>query len=181
MRSALLAFLAFLSCLAAGAGDANRVFFPDLLPANAIACVVPPDPGTQEADYSGSVFHRLSPLAEMGPFLQAFEESRRQFAADIAQTAKVPSQVALELVESRLGAALLNLTIGHDNRPIPEFALALTLRHAADRTTIYSAVMELLNRPEVVRTVLESQPAFGVSCCGLQDRFCGHPCGRSHR
>ena len=140
-----------------GAGEPGRVFFPDLLPGNTIACIVPPDGAKVERDYSRTIFARLTALPEMGPFLRSFEESRRAFAKDITQTAGVPAQLADDLVNSRLGLALINIGIGRDGKPAPEFAIAITLQSVPDRNVVFSAVMALLNRPEVVRTVLESQ------------------------
>lgn len=139
------------------AGESNGIFFPDMLPSSTILCIVPPDNATVEQDYSRSIFARLANLPEMGPFLRSFEESRRAFANDIAQTANVSPQLAQELVQGRIGLALMNVGLGRDGKPTAEFALAVALRNPPDRNTVFTAVMALLNRPEVVRQVLESQ------------------------
>ncbi len=138
-------------------GETGRVFLPDFLPANTILCLVPPDGTSVEQDYSQTIFARIANLPEMGPFLRSFEESRRRFAQDVSQTADVPPQFAYDLVNSHLGFALINIGLGRDGKPLPEFVIAIALSSTPDRDTVFSAVMALLNRPEVVRTVLESQ------------------------
>ncbi len=152
-----LAFLLFAVALRAPAGESARVFFPDLLPENTIFCTVPPDSANLEHDYSRTLFARLSALPEMGAFIASFEESRRSFAAEISSAAGVAPGLAMELVEGRIGVALLNVTLGADGALSPEFAVAISLKSQPDRTAVFGAVMALLNRPEVIRTVLESQ------------------------
>lgn len=178
MRKFLPVLFFVLACCGVRAADSARIFFPDLLPANTIACLVPPDAASLENEYAASIFRRLSELPEMGPFLQSFEESRSRFAADISRTAKVPPQVARDLVDARLGFAVLNVGFSSGGDPTPEFAVVLSLRHAADRQTVYSAVMELLNRPEVVRTVLESQgldPNLPLRTLAQEETLAGYP------
>lgn len=156
MRTTLAAVLFTLCVGMAGAGESGRVFLPDLLPANTIACIVPPDREREEADYSGTVFARLAALPEMAPFLRSFEESRRALADDIV-AAGVPGDLANDIVNARIGFALIDVGIGRDGKPVPEFAVALALQSVPDRDTVFAAVMALLNRPDVIRTVLESQ------------------------
>ena len=173
-----VAVFAWAGVFAANAGESGRIFLPDLLPANTIACIVPPDEGKVERDYSQTVFARIANLPEMGPFLRDFEESRRQFAADISQTANVPPQLAYDLVQSRLGLALINITMGRDGKPLPEYVIAISLQAPADRNTVFSAVMALLNRPEVVRTVLESQgidPNLPLKTLAQEETISGYP------
>ncbi|MDR1745207.1 MAG: hypothetical protein LBS30_05585 [Planctomycetota bacterium] len=157
MRNALLAVVLTMCAGMVRAGESGRVFFPDLLPGNTMACIVPPDGARVERDYSQTIFARLANLPEMGPFLKSFEESRQALANDIVQAADIPPQLADELVNSRLGFALIDVGLGRDGKPVPEFAVAITLQSAPDRNTVFSAVMALLNRPDVVRSVLESQ------------------------
>ncbi len=174
-------FLALLFLTAAGltpSGEFNRVFLPDLLPANTILCLVPPDTITLERDYSQSIFARIANLPEMGPFLRSFEESRRQFAQDIATGANVPPQLAYELVNGKVGLALINIGLGRDGKPLPEFALAISLKTQPDRQTVFNAVMALLNRPEVVKTVLESQgmdPNLPLRSLAQEETVAGAP------
>ncbi len=156
-RTVVLAAVMALAAWLAPAGEQSRVFFPDLLPSNTILCLVPPDDERVDYDFSQTIFARIAELPEMGPFLRSFEESRRQLAHDITQTAGVQPEFAQDLVGSRLGLALINIAIGRDGKPQPEFAFAISLNTIPDRDTVFSAVMALLNRPEVVRTVLESQ------------------------
>lgn len=139
------------------AGEPSRIFLPDFLPANTILCVVPPDDAVVDKDYSRTLFARLANLPEMGPFLRSFEESRRTIAKDLSETANVPSQLAQDLVSGRLGVALMNVGLGRDGKPTAEFALGIALRSVPDRKAVYNAVMSLLNKPEVVRQVLQSQ------------------------
>lgn len=157
MRNALLAVILTMCAGMVRAGESGRVFFPDLLPGNTIACIVPPDGARVERDYSGTIFARLASLPEMNPFLRSFEESRKALSDDIVRAAGIPAQLADDLVNSRLGFALIDVGIGRDGRPAPEFAVAVTLQSVPDRDTVFSAVMSLLNRPDVVRSVLESQ------------------------
>ena len=155
-----------------------RVFLPDLLPANTILCTVPPDQSTLEHDYSQSIFARISNMPEMGPFLRSFEESRRKFAQDISNTAGVDQQLAMELVQGRLGLGLLDVRIGRDGNPVAEFVIAISLKSQPDRKTIFSAVMALLNRPEVVRAVLESQgidPNLPLRSLAQEETVAGAP------
>ncbi len=177
-RHVLLAVLLALCAGSARAGETGRVFFPDLLPANTIFCMAPPDDSSVEREYSRTIFARIASLPEMGPFLRAFEESRRTFADDIAATANVPPQLAQDLVGGHVGFALINIGLGRDGKPAPEFALALSLRSAPDRNTVFNAVMALLNRPEVVRTVLESQgidPATPLRSLAQEETVPGGP------
>lgn len=157
MRNAIFTALLVMCAGLSRAGEPGRVFFPDLLPGNTIACIVPPDGVTVERDYSQTIFARIANLPEMGPFLRSFEESRRQFANDISSTANVPPQLAHDLVNGHFGLALINIGLGRDGKPLPEFAIAISLQSVPDRNTVFTAIMALLNRPEVVRTVLESQ------------------------
>ncbi len=156
LRVCFLIALFFLP-LSGAAGERESVFLPDLLPANTIFCTVPPESATLERDFTRTVFSRIAALPEMGPFLQSFEESRRRLAEEITQSAHVPPPLAAELVDGRIGLALLNMGIARDGTPAPEFVIAISLRSHPDRNTVFSAVMALLNRPEVVRSVLESQ------------------------
>lgn len=179
MRKYLLvvAFLAA-SCLMACSGEFGRVFLPDLLPANTIACLVPPDAGAVEREYSGTLFQRLGQLPEMEPFLRSFDESRRAFAADISQTANIPPQFAVDIINARLGMALINLGIGRDGKPTPEFVVTLSLPSQPDRATVFAAVMAILNRPEVIRTVLESQgldPNLPLKTLAQEESLSGYP------
>ncbi len=176
-KIAFIALFVAAASLARG-GELSRVFLPDLLPANAIACLVPADSGSLEREYAGSLFQRLSELPEMGPFLRSFEESRRELAADIAQTAGVPPQLAADLVASRIGAALLGVGVGRGGKPSAEFIVSFTLRSQPDRATVFAAVMALLNRPEVVRNVLESQgldPNLPLRTLAQEETLSGYP------
>lgn len=122
----ILVFIAFLfaAVVLAGARRASageqggRIFFPDYLPSNTILCVVPPDNTSVEQDYSRTIFARLANLPEMGPFLTAFEESRRSFAKDIAETAKIPPQLVQGLVGGRLALAVMNVGMGRDRKSV---------------------------------------------------------------
>ena len=51
MRNALLAVILTMCAGMVRAGESGRVFFPDLLPGNTIACIVPPDGARVERDY----------------------------------------------------------------------------------------------------------------------------------
>lgn len=153
--SVALSFLAF-SPQARG-GEQGRIFFPDYLPSNTIFCIVPPDSTTLEQDYSRTIFARLAALPEMGPFLKAFEESRRNAANDIAKATNVSPQLVNELVNGRLALAVMNVGLGRNGKPTAEFVLGLALQNPPDRKTVFSTVMAILNRPEIVRQVLESQ------------------------
>ena len=179
MRNKLVLAILLTACCGLARGvDTDRVFFPDFLPAGTIACTVPPDGGTVERDYSHTVFARIANLPEMGPFLRNFEESRRQFAGDVAQTANVPPQFAYELVQSRLGLALINVGMGRDGKPLIEFAMAITLQSRPDRNTVFNAVMAILNRPEVISTVLESQgidPNLPLKTLAQEETISGYP------
>ncbi len=178
MRKTLVIVLLLAVAPLARSGDAGRIFLPDLLPANTIACLVPPDSGSLERDFAGSLFQRLADLPEMGPFLRSFEESRRELANDIVRTANVPPQLAADLVESRLGFALLGVGIGRGGRPAAEFVISIALRSQADRATVFSAVMALLNRPEVIRNVLESQgmdPNLPLKTLAQEETLSGYP------
>ncbi len=157
MRNVMLALILAMCPGMVRAGESGRVFFPDLLPGNTIACIVPPDGDRVEREYSGTVFSRLAALPEMAPFLRSFEESRQTLSEDIVRAANIPQQLADDLVNSRLGVALIDVGLGRDGKPAAEFAIAVTLQSAPDRDTIFSAVMALLNRPDIVRAVLESQ------------------------
>ncbi len=177
MRKALPALLLCLLSFRIWAADA-RVFLPDLLPANTIFCLVPADPGILERDYANSLIQKIGDLPEMGAFIRSFEQSRSALANDIAQAAQVNPQLATELVNSKLGIALINLGLGRDGNAVAEFALSLTLQTPADRTTIYNAVMALLNRPEVVRMVLESQgidPNLPLKTLAQEENLAGYP------
>lgn len=179
MRKCLfvVAFLS-LSCLMAVSGEFSRVFLPDLLPANTIACLVPPDSGAREREYSGTLFQRLGQLPEMEAFLRGFDESRRAFAADIAQTASIPPQFAADLINAHIGLALINMGVGRDGKPAPEFIVALSLPNQPDRAMVFAAVMAILNRPEVVRTVLESQgldPNLPLKTLAQEETLSGYP------
>lgn len=138
-------------------GEQGRIFFPDYLPSGTMLCIVPPDSGTLEQDYSRTIFARLASLPEMGPFLKAFEESRRALATDISKATNVSPQLVNEFVNGRLGLAVMNVGLGRDGKPTAEFVLGLALQNPPDRQTVFSTVMAILNRPEVVRQVLESQ------------------------
>ncbi|MCL2000043.1 MAG: hypothetical protein FWG74_01295, partial [Planctomycetes bacterium] len=157
MRKIALIVLFMAARSLAWSSDSFRLFLPDILPANTIACLVPPDSGSLEREYAGSLFHRLSELPEMAPFLRSVGESHRELAGDIARMANVPMSLATDLIESRLGLALIGVVVGRGGRPSPEFVVTLTLRSQPDRTALFAAVMALLNRPEVVRSVLDSQ------------------------
>ena len=173
-------FLALILCAAAcriWAGD-SRVFLPDVLPANTMFCMVPPDTGIRERDYAGSVIEHIANLPEMGPFIQSFEQSRRELANDIAANANVSPQFAAEIVAGKLGAALINLGVGRDGNMAAEFVVTLTLSSAPDRNTVYSAVMALLNRPEMVKMVLESQgidPSLPLKTLAQEESLTGYP------
>lgn len=178
MRKAILVLMLALSAGLAWGGEVNRVFLPDLLPANTIACIVPPDEQTLERDYSQSLFARIASLPEMGPFLRSFEESRRQLAGDMATSANVPPAMAMDLVDSRLGLAVINIGLGRDGNVAAEFAITISLETQADRGTVFNAVMALLNRPEVVRTVLESQgidPNLPLKTLAQEETISGYP------
>ena len=179
MRKKILAvFLVLLVGWKAEAGTPGRVFLPDFLPADTIACLVPPDSGMLEQDYAGSLFHRLGNLPEMAAFFRSFEESRRSLSADIVQAANISPQLAEELVNSRIGLALINLSIGRDGNPAAEFLLSFSLSSQPDRATVFSAVMALLNRPDVVRSVLESQgldPNLPLRTLAQEETIAGYP------
>ncbi len=64
MRNALLAVILTMCAGMVRAGESGRVFFPDLLPGNTIACIVPPDGARVERDYSGTIFARLAADAQ---------------------------------------------------------------------------------------------------------------------
>lgn len=179
IRRACPMLLLFVCVLQARAGEqGGRVFLPDLLPANTIVCSVPPDETMLEQDYSQSIFARIANMTEMGPFLRSFEESRRRFAQDVSQTSGVDPQLAMELVNGRLGLGVLNVGIGRDGNPTAEFVIAISLKTVPDRKTIFSAVMALLNRPEVVRAVLESQgidPNLPLRSLAQEETVAGAP------
>lgn len=156
--SLFLSALFFLSCIQqVRGGERGRIFFPDYLPSNTIFCLVPPDTTTLEQDYSRTIFARLAALPEMEPFLKAFEESRKAAANDISKATNVSPQLVNELVNGRLGLAVMNVGLGRNGKPTAEFVLGLSLQNPPDRKTVFAAVMAILNRPEVVRQVLESQ------------------------
>lgn len=174
----LLAMAAFLWILTGNAGEYSRVFLPNILPANTIVCMAPPDASALEQGFSGSLFQRLSELPEMRPFLQSFEESRRRLAGDIATAANVSPQFAAEMVNGKLGFALINIEIGRDGKPAAEFIVTLSLPGQPDRATVHSAVMALLNRPEVVRAILESQgldPNLPLKTLAQEETLSGYP------
>lgn len=178
MRTLALASLFSLVVAATAAAGSARVFLPDLLPATTMACIVPPENDARERDYSGSIFHRLAQLPEMAAFLRSFEDSRRNFAAEVSRTANVSPQLAGEIVNGRLGLALLNLGIGRDGKPAPEYLVALSLSSQPDRSAVFAAVMALLNRPDVVRQVLESQgidPNIPIRTLAQEETISGYP------
>lgn len=178
LRTAVLAAAMAIVALVGPAGETNRVFFPDLLPGNTIFCIVPPDSDSVRHDYLQTVFARIAELPEMGPFLRSFDESRRKLAQDIATAANVQGPFAQELVNGRLGVALINVAMSRDGKPVPEFAVAIALNSTPDRATVFSAVMALLNRPEVVRTVLESQgidPNLGLKTIVQEETITNGP------
>ncbi|MCC8189199.1 MAG: hypothetical protein LIP77_01000 [Planctomycetes bacterium] len=178
MRTLLVTVLVWALAAASGAGDASRIFLPDLLPATTIVCVVPPDNSTLEREYAGSISQRFLEMPEMQAFLQSFEESRRAFAQDVSQTANVTPQLAYEILQSSLGFALLNIGLGRDGRVVPEFVFALSLTTRPDRETVYSAVMALLNRRDVIQNVLESQgldPSLPLKTLAQEETISGYP------
>ena len=178
MRNAFLSLLLIALSPLAAAGESGRIFLPDLLPGNTILCMVPPDNSTLEQEYAGSIFRRLVELPDMGPFLRSFEESRREFVNDISRTANVPPQLAHDIVYGKLGFAVLNVALGRDGKPTAEFVVALSLKNIPERSTVFSAVMALLNRPEVVRRVLESQgldPNLPLKTLAQEETLSGYP------
>lgn len=178
MRTLFFALLMLVVQGVATGGTITRVFLPDLLPANTIACVVPPDNTVLDKEYAGSIFQRIADIPEMSQFLRSFEESRRQFANDISQTANISPTIAYDIIQSKLGIALINIGLGRDGKPQAEFAIAISLHTQPDRATVFSAVMALLNRPEVVRTVLESQgldPNLPLKTLAQEETISGYP------
>ncbi|MDR2391414.1 MAG: hypothetical protein LBE84_07030 [Planctomycetota bacterium] len=176
--TALLIILPILVPAPAPAAETRRIAFPDILPANAIACLIPPDAASLEHDYSASFFYQLSALPEMAPFLKSFEESRRLLAGDLAGAAGVSSQFAAELLDAKIGFSLINAGIGRGGDPFYEFAAVLALRGQPDRETVFSAVKALLNRPEVVRSVLQSQgmdPNLPLKSLAQEETLSGYP------
>lgn len=177
MRKAFLALILCTLSLRIWAGD-SRVFLPDVLPANTIFCLVPADTGILERDYAGSLIQRIGDLPEMGPFIQSFEQSRRDMANDIAANTNISPQFASEVIAGKLGAALINLGIGRDGKAAAEFVITLTLKSTPDRNTVYSAVMALLNRPEIIKMVLESQgidPNLPLRTLAQEESLAGYP------
>lgn len=178
MRKTTIFILTLLFAGVSAAGEGSRIFFPDLLPANTIACIVPPDSGSLERDFSSSLFQHINELPEMAPFLRNFEESRQALTNDLATNGHIPPQLASELIRGRLGLAVINVGMGRDGRPLVEFAAAIALKSQPDRATVYAAVMALLNRPEVVRTVLESQgldPNLPIKTLAQEETISGYP------
>lgn len=181
MRKIIAALLALAAVFAfpVRAGDPSRLFFPDMLPPNTIICLTPPDGNSLEREYSGSLFHRLESIPEMADFLRSFGESRRQLAEDLARTAGgMPPQFAAELLEAKLGLALIDAGIGRSGEPAAEFAAVLALRSRPDRAIVFSAVMSLLNRPEIVRRILKSQgmdPNLPLKTLAQEETVSGYP------
>ncbi|MDR1519470.1 MAG: hypothetical protein LBU23_04915 [Planctomycetota bacterium] len=180
MRKVFPAFMLalVLSLRVAAAGEASRRFFPDILPANAIACLVPPDNAALERDYTSSLFHRLGGLPEMEPFLRSFEESRKELANDLANSSGVSLQFMSELLEAKIGLALINAGIGRGGKPALEFAVVLALRSQPSRAAVFSAVMALLNRPEIVQSILQSQgldPSLPLKTLAQEESVSGYP------
>ncbi|MDR1534512.1 MAG: hypothetical protein LBU64_05360 [Planctomycetota bacterium] len=159
-------------------GETSGSFFPDLLPANTIACLTPPDRASLEQAYSGSLFSHLLKLPEMGAFLRDLEESRRLLANDLAQSAGVSPQFAAELLEAKLGFALINAGIGRDGGLAMEYAVVLALRAPPDRATVFAAVMALLNRREIIGAILKNRgldPNLPLKTLAQEEIVSGYP------
>lgn len=148
--------LFLLSVLPAFGGTQGKLFLPDILPPDTIACFVPADVNASDRTYADSLFHRLRQLPEMAAFLQSVEQSHNALAQDVSKTTGIPAQQALEVIDGKLGFALIDVRVA-SGRPRAEFMIALALNVVPDRNALYNAVMAALNRPEIISVVLESQ------------------------
>ncbi len=149
-----------------------------LLPPSTIACIIPADDGALEHAYSNSILRRLADLPEMGAFFQSLDQSRRELAQDLANNAGISPEVAWEITNARLGAALLDITVDRSGNPKPELLVALAFRQPPDRQMVFNAVRTLLNRREVVRAALESQgidPNLPLRTLAQEETIPGYP------
>ncbi len=157
MRNFAMAAVLFLLSLAPTfGGTPGKIFLPDILPPDTIACFIPSDIASIDRTYSGTLFYRLHQLPEMAAFVQSLEQSHNAMANDISQTTGIPAQQAMEVLNGKLGIALVDVRIT-SGRPRAEFMISLTLDVVPDRNALYNAVMAALNRPEIISVVLESQ------------------------
>ncbi|MCC8181036.1 MAG: hypothetical protein LIP23_09035, partial [Planctomycetes bacterium] len=179
MRTTVIAFcLSLFLCVASRAGTQGRVFLPDLLPQTTIACLVPADNFARNQDFTGSLYQRLASLPDMAAFFESFENSKRLLANDIAQTAQIQPALAMEILDARIGGALLGLNLDRRGEVQAEFVIVLSLASQPSRDTVFSAVMALLNRPEVVAQVLESQgmdPNTPLRSLAQEETLAGYP------
>lgn len=165
------------ACLvsAAGAGEAT---LPAILPPDTIACIVPAEDQALEYAFSNSLFRRLGELPEMAGFINSLEESRHAIARDLAANAAISQELAWEIINARLGGALINIGVDRQGKPRPEFMVVMQLRAAPDRQQIFSAVRALLNRREVVKAALESQgidPNLPIKTLAQEETIPGYP------
>lgn len=151
---------------------------PDLLPAATIACIVPPDEQAVDYAYSSSLFRRLAQSPEMAGFLRSLDESHRAVATDLATLSGIAPELAWDIINARLGGALIDVGVDRDGKPRPEFLIVLQLRSAPDRQQVFNAVRTQLNRRDVVKMALESQgmdPNLPIKTLAQEETLPGYP------
>lgn len=156
----LAIFLAISGVLSAGQSQPPQrtaeFSLADLLPANTLVYLNPPNRQALQADYDRTVLKAILSHPEFASFFQSVEMARRNLVQQVIREVNVRPEFVESLMEGHLSGALIGVGMGRDGRPVPTYVVAIRMAEQPDRQMVFSSIQAILNRPDIIQFALKS-------------------------